>query len=294
MRPAPRSIERRSFELAWEGEPRRRVRGRVHLPALDGELPWVMVLHGFKGFMDWGFFPLLCDRLAGRGVAAVAFNTSGSGVGPDGESFSDLDAFRSDTLSRQLEDVERVRDLALRGDLGPLSRARRGVFGHSRGGAVAIVHASEDGGYRAVATWAALDAFDRWDAATKQAWRRAGVLPVLNARTGQELPMGVQMLEDFERNAARLDVRACAARLRARLLLVHGSADEAVPVASSRALHAAAPDSELAIVAGQGHTLGATHPLEGPAPDLVRALESTVDWLASSLEPATDAGAHRA
>jgi pimeloyl-ACP methyl ester carboxylesterase len=294
MRTEERAIERRDFELAWDDEPRRRVRGRAHLPALDGELPWVLVLHGFKGFMDWGFFPLLCDRLAAHGVAAVAFNASGSGIGPDGETFDEPDAFRTDTLSRQLEDVERVRDLALSGDLGPLSRARRGVFGHSRGGAVAIVHAAEDGGYRAVATWAALDDFDRWDAATKHVWRRVGVLPVLNARTGQELPMGVGLLEDFERNAARLDVRACAARLNASLLLVHGGADEAVSVASSRALHALAPHSELSIVAGQGHTLGATHPLTDPAPDLLHALESTADWLARSLEPLADVGAQRA
>jgi pimeloyl-ACP methyl ester carboxylesterase len=244
--------------------------------------------------MDWGFFPLLCDRLAERGMAALAFNASGSGIGTDGESFSEPDAFRSDTLSRQLEDVQRVRDLALRGGVGALSPTRRAVFGHSRGGGVAIVHAAEDGGYRAVATWAALDGFDRWDATTKELWRRVGVLPVLNARTGQELPMGVGMLEDFERNAARFDVRACAARLRARLLLVHGSDDEAVPLASSRALHAAAPHSELRVVAGQGHTLGATHPLGRPAPELLRALESTVDWLARALEPAADTGARRA
>ena len=277
-------VTRRGFELADPDEPTRRVRGRVHLPPQGGELPWALVLHGFKGFMDWGFFPLLCDRLARRGVAAVAFNASGSGVGPDGESFSELESFRRDTLSRQLEDVERVRGLALGGELGPLSATRRALFGHSRGGGMAVVHAAEDGGYRAVATWAALDSFDRWDEATKQLWRRNGEIRVLNSRTGQELPMGVGMLQDFERNRDRFDVLASAARLRAPLLVVHGAEDPVVPLSAGRALHAAAAHAEPFVrVEGEGHTLGATHPLERLAPALERALESTTSWLARNL-----------
>lgn len=295
MRPTNLAVERQAFELAYDDEPRRRVRGRVHRPATAGELPWVLVLHGFKGFLDWGFFPLLCDRLAERGVAAVAFNTSGSGVGSDGESFSELDAFRRDSLSRQIEDVERVRDHALRGELGTLSAGRRAVFGHSRGGAMAVVHAAEDGGYRGVAAWAALDGFDRWDETSKALWRRRGVLEVLNARTGQVLPMGVHMLDDLERHAARFDVRASAARLRAPLLLVHGTADPVVPLDCSRALHAAAPCAEpLMLVEGEGHTLGATHPLGQAGPALARALETTAAWLARRVEDAPDSGARRA
>ena len=42
-----------------------------------------------------------------------------------------------------------------------------------------------------------------------------GVLPVLNARTGQELPLGVEVLEDHERNRERFDVLAACRRLRA-------------------------------------------------------------------------------
>ena len=283
-------IERTGFELGYEGEPARRVRGRVHRPrGVAGELPWVLVLHGFKGFYGWGFFPLLCDRLAAKGLAAVTFNTSGSGVGPDGESFSELEAFRRDTLSRQLEDVERVRALALSGELGALSATRRGLFGHSRGGGMALVHAAEDGGYRGVATWAALDGFDRWDEATKALWRRTGEIEVLNARTGQQLPMGVEMLEDFERNAARFDVLTSVGRLESPLLLVHGSEDPVVSASAGRALEAAARRADpLVLVEGEGHTLGATHPLERVGEALEGALETTTSWLERRLREGAD------
>ena len=42
--------------------------------------PAVVIVHGFKGFKDWGFFPLVAQRLAAAGHAAVSFNFTGSGV----------------------------------------------------------------------------------------------------------------------------------------------------------------------------------------------------------------------
>jgi len=277
----------RSFSFHYGDEPTRVVRGRVRLPATAaGPLPWVLVLHGFKGFMDWGFFPLLAERLAQAGLAAVCFNSSGSGIGADLESFSDPEAFRRGTLSRQLEDVERVRSLARSGELGPLAAERAGLFGHSRGGGLALVHAAEAGDYRALVTWAALDRFDRWDEPTKAEWRRAGKLSVVNARTGQVLPMGVEVLEDFERQRERLDVLAACRRLRAPVLGLHGALDEAVEVACLRRLEAALPPgggSRTRILEGQGHTFGAVHPLLAVTPALEQALNETVAWFARHL-----------
>ena len=50
----------------------------------------IVVCHGFKGFKDWGFFPYLADCLAaGTGAMVISFNFSGSGIGPDLESFTE-------------------------------------------------------------------------------------------------------------------------------------------------------------------------------------------------------------
>jgi dienelactone hydrolase len=280
-------ITSQTFRIEYPDEPGRVVRGRVRRPAGDERaLPWVLVLHGFKGFMDWGFFPLLAERIAAAGLVAVSFNTSGSGVGEDLEGFGEPEAFRRGTLSRQLEDVERVRSLALGAGLGPLDPARAGVFGHSRGGGVALVHAAEAGDYRAAVTWAALDDFDRWDEATKAAWRRDGVLPVLNARTGQQLPLGLEVLEDYERHRGRFDVLAACRRLRAPVLALHGAADEAVDRGALERIAAALPadtGSRTRLVDGQGHTLGAVHPLAEVPPALAAALDETVAWFVAHL-----------
>ncbi len=59
-------------------------------PAISGgePAPGVLIVHGFKGFKDWGMFPLMAERLAEAGFAACRFNLSGSGIGEDGETFS--------------------------------------------------------------------------------------------------------------------------------------------------------------------------------------------------------------
>jgi uncharacterized protein len=52
---------------------------------------------------------------------------------------------------------------------------------------------------------------------------------------------------------ARVDLGAAAAALGERLLLQHAERDETAPVGESRALHAAAPGSELVVCAGGTH-----------------------------------------
>src|SRR5262245_22332119 len=102
------SLERRAFRLVHPEEPSRIVRGAVDAPS-GGPHPHVILLHGFKGFMDWGFFPEIARRIAEQGLAAVRFNASGSGIGEDPESFTETEAFARNTLTREMEDLERVR-----------------------------------------------------------------------------------------------------------------------------------------------------------------------------------------
>ena len=90
-------MDTRPFAITDPAEPGRRIQGRVHLPEgteeSGAELPYVLMLHGFKGFMDWGFFPELARRLVLQGIAAVPFNFSGSGVAEDPLAITDDEAF---------------------------------------------------------------------------------------------------------------------------------------------------------------------------------------------------------
>jgi pimeloyl-ACP methyl ester carboxylesterase len=273
------------FTLAVPGG--RTLDGVLHLPG-GPPVPHrpVVICHGFKGFMDWGFFPHLAELLATRGYAAVRFNFSGAGVRPGEDRVSDPEAFKSDTYSREIEEVEAML-AALGGAVGGgrIAPGPIGLVGHSRGGGVALLAAAGErfrGRVGALVTWAAIADADRFTPEQKAAWRRDGELPVVNARTGQRLALGLDGLRDLEANRAALDLAAAAGRRTAPWLIVHGEADETVPVAEAHRLRAAAaPPAELLLLAGPGagHTFGAVHPFAGPTPELIQAMNATQRWL---------------
>jgi pimeloyl-ACP methyl ester carboxylesterase len=108
-------------------------------------------------------------------------------------------------------------------------------------------------------------------------------MEVLNARTGQRLPLYRDVLDDLRANRGTLDMEAAAGRLGPALLIVHGTADEAVPVAEAHSLHAAAGTAELAIIDGAGHTMDASHPFPGTNPRLDEAVSRSVAHFAAHL-----------
>src|SRR6185295_3101659 len=151
--------------------------GIADLPDLPGERPAVVICHGFKGFMEWGFFPYVASLLAGRGFVAVRFNLSGAGMRPGDEMVTDLGAFRENTYSRELADLLAV--LAALGETiapGRVDRRRLGLFGHSRGGGDALLAAARPPWrerVRALVTWASIADVDRFTSEQKEEWRRA-------------------------------------------------------------------------------------------------------------------------
>jgi dienelactone hydrolase len=245
--------------------------------------PAVFVVHGFKGFKDWGMFPALAERVARAGFTAVSFNLSGSGVDQQGE-FSQEQRFAQNTWTIELEDIARVMNGAERGDLGFAPTSRFGMVGHSLGGGAAILLAARDPRIKALATWAAVSKPNRWESQVEQ-WRADGRIDIVNSRTGQVLPMYVDRLEDIESNAEGLDIRAAAARVMVPWLLLHGTGDASVPIEEGEALaQAAVQHSARAIFYdGANHTFGAVHPFAGFTAELAQAVDETVKWMGRHL-----------
>jgi pimeloyl-ACP methyl ester carboxylesterase len=262
----------------------RLLRGDVRIAEGPPPRSAVVVVHGFKGFKDWGFFPYVCRRLAAAGHAVVSFNFSGSGIGSDPERFTELEAFAGNTLSRELEELAWVVDWVASGDLLPRRPRGLALLGHSRGGGDAILHAAGDDRVSALATWSAVSSFDRWSEATRAEWRESGRIYVLNARTGQQMPLDVALLDDYETNRERLDVGAAAARVQAPWLILHGEKDLTVDVEEARALARVARKGRIAVIEGAGHTYEVAHPFTQPSPELDRAVEMTIAHLALHVE----------
>jgi dienelactone hydrolase len=280
------TVRTRQFELQGsDGGP---LRGEVRTAGSGADRPVVVICHGFKGFKDWGFFPKLAQHLARAGITSVSFNFCSSGIGADGESFTEPERFGHGTLSGDLRDLALVSEALAEGSL--ISDLRTpstyGLLGHSRGGGIAILHAARDPAVRALVTWAAVANVSRWDDATAAQWRAEGKRGIVNARTGEELPLYTDLLEDIERNGADLDPLAAAAEMTANWLIVHGGDDETVPVAEARVLFSAAhaERTRLEVVEHGTHTLGVKHPWSGYTAELRQALEATVGWFADHLQ----------
>jgi pimeloyl-ACP methyl ester carboxylesterase len=203
---------------------------------------------------------------------------------PGDEQVTDPRAFRDNSYSAEVADLLRVLE-ATGTEIAPdrIDRDRIGMFGHSRGGAAAILAAAGERWRErilALVTWAAISRVERYTPEELKIWRETGELPVVNSRTGQQLALGRGLLEDVERNAAgTLDILAAAGRRAAPWLIVHGEEDESVPATEAADLAARAGGThELLLIPGAGHTFGVRHPFAGPTPSLIQALNATQTW----------------
>jgi dienelactone hydrolase len=244
-----------------------------------------VVVPGFKGFKDWGMFPPFAERLARAGLSAVSVNLSGSGVDDEGD-FTLVERFGHNSYSAELDDALRVVDALARGALGVAAPSSIGLVGHSRGGGIGVLAAGEDRRITALATWAAISSVERWSPAEQRAWREAGVKEIVNARTGQRLPLYPDVLDDIEHHAnSRLDILGAAGRLAAPWLIVHGTEDESVSSLEAEALHAAAKGDSVRHlpIDGAGHTFGTVHPWQGETPAFRLVADETLGFLAAHL-----------
>jgi pimeloyl-ACP methyl ester carboxylesterase len=257
------------------------IRGEVRAPSPGVDRGTVIFCHGFKGFWNWGGFPSALDALAGAGFHAIGFSFSGSGVA-SGDRVDELERFAENTFTQQRNDLSDVVRAAREGKLPPHGRRadRIGLIGHSMGGGVAILYAAGDSRVGAIVTWAGVSHLDRFPREVVSEWRARGWTTITNARTSQELRMSTAWLDDVERNRESLDILAAARRLTAPLLVIHGEADESVPIAEARAIaEAAGEQAQLRTLPGEGHTFGVAHPFRGTTPGYRIVLTETVSWL---------------
>jgi dienelactone hydrolase len=241
--------------------------------------PAVLLVHGFKGFKDYALMVQMAERLAKAGFTAVNLSVSGSGVDQHGE-FVFFDRFGGNTYTRELGDIELVIAGIRDGDFGFPPPTSLGLVGHSRGGGVSLCVARETPGVDAIVTWAAMSTIVRYSDAELAIWRRLGTIYTENVLTGRPLPMRYEIVEDALAHLDRFDILAAAANLRIPWLLIHGTADETIPIAEGRALAAAATDPrfEALFIAGASHGFGGKHPWTGAAPETTELFDRTAQW----------------
>ena len=252
------------------------IRGEVY--HAEPSIESVIICHGFKGFAHWAFFPYLARTLAQNGLTAITFDFSGSGIGTDRESFVQAEAFASNTFSRELEDLELLEEYARR---KKWIKGKYGLFGHSRGGGVAILFAAaEAANVNSLVTWAAISYPNRWSPEDVITWRKRGHTEITNSRTGQVMRLETDLLDDVELNGkTKLNIEAGAGKIKAPWLIIHGTGDETVPSTEAEHLHSLSKGmSTLRLIEDANHGFGATHPLVEVPPALEKVVQETAKF----------------
>jgi len=237
-------------------------------PAIENQAI-VLFAHGFKGFKDWGHWPLIARHFADAGIAFLKFNFSHNGTTPSAPlDFADLEAFGQNNYSKELQDIDSVlnwlfQDWQKHPDHQFIDLSRIGLIGHSRGGGISIAKAACDERIKALVTWASvsrLDYFWRNHDLIKQQWKEAGVHFIINGRTQQRMPLYYQLVEDFDAHTEQFDISKIMPDLAQPCLIIHGTEDPAVPASAAELLHRWKPDAELHLIQGANHVFGGSHP----------------------------------
>ncbi|KRT16300.1 hydrolase [Pedobacter ginsenosidimutans] len=233
--------------------------GDITFDEKNPNTPIILFVHGFKGFKDWGAHNLVARYFASNGYRYIKFNLSHSGVPVDDlKDVTDMDAFANNTVSKELFDLNAVLDFIEKA-YGKDTKVN--LIGHSRGGGLSIIEAANDLRINKLITWSAIGDFaSLWKKEQETEWKKNGKIFVTNARTKEQMPLNVSLLEDLEENAAALNILDAAKRVNTPWLIIHGDDDVNVPFETAQTLAEANPNSRLVKIEGANHVYGATQP----------------------------------
>ena len=246
----------------------------------------VVFCHGFKGFKDWGPFNKIADYFAQQNIVFVKFNFSYNGTTTnDPLNFGDLKAFGNNNFCKELNDlglvldwIENCKELK-----GEIDASKISLFGHSRGGGIAMLKSAEDRRVANVIAWASPSNFlDRLPKGEKLAkWKGMNVAYIYNGRTKQNMPMYFQFYENCISNAERLNIQNAVAKISVPHLVVHGSDDPTILFTEAENIKSWNTNTQLHIIEGANHVLGGFHPydLDKFPAHLQEAVDVTLDFL---------------
>ena len=239
--------------------------GVLHHPVGKNSEGAVILCHGMDSEKNSEKLIYLARQLAEQGILALRFDFSY--VGESSGRFADI------TYSGEVDDLRAAYALIQSHRPG-----KTAIFGSSMGGTIALLFAAEEQSISALVTLAAPlhpEHFPQRILSSEQLqqWRARG-FTMYNGRR-----LNVSLLEDLE----QLNVKDAAKHILCPVLVLHGDADEVVPVGEAYELDACLPHSKRLLIFE-----GADHRLSDPVL-MQRALAEALDWLTQHVRNARNA-----
>ncbi len=227
--------------------------------------PLVIFCHGYKGYKDWGAWNIAAEEFANANLFFLKFNFSHNGGTLENPiDFPDLEAFGENNFIKELNDLEDVIEWTTSNfDFEKeIDSENITLVGHSRGGGIVTIKASENKKITNVISWAGVSDYGiRFPKGEQlEGWKKQGVSYILNGRTLQKMPHLYQFYQNFKDNEERLTIKNAVQKLTSKHLIIHGENDEVILPVEAKNVHTWNPKSELVFVDGMNHPLGCTQP----------------------------------
>lgn len=244
----------------------------------------VILVHGFKGFRNWGFFPLAAQYFGEKGYHVIRIDLSLNGMQGTNDRVQSTNDFAANTISREVYDVlDVVSELTDGNAFSKISQLLSGnlhLIGHSRGGAIVLIAAarllSQSVRVRSVIGWNSIGKLVRASERQQKVWKEDGYVQFVNARTGQQLRMDYSYLADTLALDEEDVLVESAKKIGKKLHFVHSETDLTVNIAEIRRLiKASGYKIGLTIIEGSTHTFGMTHPIDHISGAFLTALRFT-------------------
>jgi pimeloyl-ACP methyl ester carboxylesterase len=263
------------------------IHGDIRYEEHHNSSPILLIIHGFRGSKNWGFFPVIAEEFAKAGFIAITWNMSLNGYSKDSLFIDKPDDFAHNTITQELADTQAIIDSIVQNDR-ILSDALRSqwngeihVMGHSRGGGIGIMISEKNPIITKLALWNSIARFGRFTERQKKVWAETGLFHVDTMEDGTIISMNYSYIEDLESHGDAYSLILSIAQVKADIILVHAEQDMTVPIREAITLEKQAPSAILHTIPQTGHIFGCTHPFTTMTLPLRNAIDITTTFYRS-------------
>ena len=249
--------------------------------------PILLIIHGFRGSKNWGFFPTIAEEFAQNGSIVLTWNMSLSGYSDNAQYIDQPDNFARNTITQEMVDTQSIIDSILQDDRiisGDIRSHWNGdihVLGHSRGGGIGILISAENPSIKKLALWNTISRFGRFTERQKKLWSETGTFPIDETEDGKVIAMNYTYISDLEFHGDEYSPLRAITEVSADILIVHAEQDMTVPIREAHALQEKSHSAHMHSIPQAGHIFGCTHPFTEMTSSLRDAIDTTTAFFST-------------
>ena len=249
--------------------------------------PILLIIHGFRGSKNWGFFPTIAEEFAQNGSIVLTWNMSLNGYSKNSQYIDQPDNFARNTITQEMVDTQSIIDSILQDDRiisGDIRSHWNGdihVLGHSRGGGIGILISAENPSIKKLALWNTISRFGRFTERQKKLWSETGTFPIDETEDGIIIAMNYTYISDLELHGDEFSPLRSIAEVSADILIVHAEQDMTVPIREAYALQEKSHSAHMHSIPQAGHIFGCTHPFTEMTSSLRDAIDTTTAFFST-------------